>query len=150
MVTYSNNDYLGKQLKGLYYIGSHWCVGMSSWRSISGVHLKCIKIYFIHREVFKINHAIVTATHKKLSNPVPVFQPIASKTKTVQSHLVRLIFPKLCYRYLLEILTGSLCSLLLLWFVKMITLGLVLRQSLDNHSITASAKSCQLLHKSSL
>ena len=53
-----------------------------------------------------------------------------------QSCFVPHAFSRACasYMYLFRILIGSLCCLHLLWLVKVITLVLVLRHSIGNHS----------------
>ena len=55
-----------------------------------------------------------------------------------QSHHARVIFPALraSYRLLLGIVIGSSRCSFLLWLVGVIGLGLVFRQSFENHSIT--------------
>ena len=62
---------------------------------------------------------------------------INEKQNQNQSHYVRVIFPLLwaSYRWSLGILIGSLRCSFLLWLVGVIALGLVFRQSFENHSI---------------
>ena len=73
---------------------------------------------------------------KKLA---PLFHPIRSKSRRLAEPIVirSHIFPALydSYVYLLWVLIGSLYFLCLLWLVKVITLVLVLRHSIENCSM---------------
>ena len=77
-----------------------------------------------------------------LKNLAPLPRPIRSKTKTNRDLLAR-VFPALGTgdMYLLRALIGSLDCLRLLWFVRVITLVLVLRHWNENRSIYSWCKS---------